>query len=61
MTSTLYKDLFTKDAIKGSTYFLLNNDYRKKNSWGSTVFSTNGSGLNLGFGIASFFIGAAGR
>jgi hypothetical protein len=52
---------FTKDAIKGSTYFLLNKDYRKKNSWSNTVFSTNGSGLNMGFGIASFFIGVAGR
>ncbi|MCU0335652.1 MAG: hypothetical protein MUF62_11535 [Chitinophagaceae bacterium] len=52
---------FTKDAVKGSTYHFLNTNYRKKNSWGSTVFSTNGSSLNLGFGMASFFIGAAGR
>lgn len=52
---------FTKDVVKGSTYHFFNKDYRKKNSWGGTVFSTNGSGLNMGFGIASFFFGVLGR
>jgi hypothetical protein len=53
--------IFAKDLIKGSAYWGLNDKYSNKNSWRKTVFSTNGSGLNLGFEIASFFIGVAGR
>ena len=52
---------FTKDVVKGTTYWGFNEKYREKKSWGQTVFSTNGSGLNLGFGIASFFFGLSNR
>jgi hypothetical protein len=52
---------FTKDLVKGTTYWGFNDKYRGKNSWGQTVFSTNGSGLNMSFGIASFFFGLSNR
>jgi RHS repeat-associated protein len=48
---------FGKDMGKSFVYHGLNSKYNKKNSYWNNLLTTNGSGLNLGMGIGSFFIG----
>jgi hypothetical protein len=48
---------FGKDMGKSLVYHGLNYDYNKKNNYWKNLLTTNGSGLNLGMGIGSFFIG----